>query len=78
MTYTRQSHSLPIVNGSDYIKNETFSAQHVTTESPEADEIINNLFTIQRGLNDLYIKLQRLNYVLIRNRQKEKGEEYEN
>ena len=69
MAYTKQPRSLPVIDKPN--KAESFSVQQIKIGNPEEDEINDSLFSIYYSLSNLYTKLQRLNSVIIQ--QKEKG-----
>ena len=77
MTVTKQPRSLPAVDSRNSENALPFSTCPAQTGNTETAEIIDNLFAIQSGLDDLHTKLLRLNKIFLRNVQKE-GEENEN
>ena len=74
LTYTKQPRSLPAVDEPVKINTDTLAVQPVKTGDSNKDEINNDLISIYYGLNELYVKLQKINSRLIQY-EKEKNNE---
>ena len=78
MTYTKQPRSLPVVDKNIIENTDSSALQPLRTDSPEVEELRENLLSIHCGLNTLYTKLIKLNAVIEQHKEQDKGEESEN
>ena len=65
LTYTKQPRSLPAIEKANIENTETVTIQPVKTGNSNQDEIKKNLISIQFELNNLYVKLKKINSKLI-------------
>ena len=71
MTYTKQPRSIPGIDKTDRENAEPLHFQQIKTGHFAVDEMNDNISSIQCGLSNLYMKLLKLNAVLIQQKQQE-------